>query len=113
MGEFNPKVELSAQDGVIEIRYFDTPKDERYRSWKLPEPIANELAAWWLGLKKNGKLFFPLQKKTKVCELTMNTGKFIGVKSLDCRGRTDMTGWNLPAAVIERLVVWQKDADDK
>lgn len=31
MGDENPKVELSVQDGTIEIRYFDSPKDHLYR----------------------------------------------------------------------------------
>lgn len=113
MGEGNLKVEFNAQDGFIEIRYFDTPKDERYRSWKLPETIANELIIWWLSFKKNGKVSFPLQKKNKVCELTMNTEKFIEIKSLDCRGRVNMTGWSLPAVVVEKLAVRQKDVADK
>jgi hypothetical protein len=32
----SPRVEFSVNNGIIEIRYFDTPKDELYRSWKLP-----------------------------------------------------------------------------
>jgi len=32
----SPKVEFFTDNGIIEIRYFDTPKDELYRSWKLP-----------------------------------------------------------------------------
>jgi len=125
----SPKVEFFANNGIIEIRYFDgstalainpersrridTPKDNLYCSWKLPELIVNELIAWWISLKKNKGTTFPLQKRTKVCEITMNTKKYIEIKSLDCRGRTNMTGWSLPATVVEKLVVWQKDAVDK
>jgi hypothetical protein len=100
------KVEFISKDGIIEIRYFDTPKDELYRSWKLPESIAGELIAFWRSLKKNKKTTFPLQKRTKVCEFTMNTEKFIDIKSLDSRGRTNMTGWSLPNIAVEELIKW-------
>jgi len=109
----SPKVEFFANNGIIEIRYFDTPKDELYRSWKLPESIAHELIAWWISLKKNKEISFPLQKRTKVCELTMHTEKNIEIKSLDCLGRTNMTGYSLPAAVVGHLVIWQKSAANR
>ena len=105
MSDESPGVEFFANNGIIEIRYFDTPKDELYCSWKLPESIAHELIAWWISLKKNKEIIFPLHKRVEVCEFTMNTEKYIEIKSLDCRGRTNMTGWSLPAVVIEKLVV--------
>lgn len=107
MSDESPKIEFSANNGIIEIRYFDTPKDELYRSWRLPEPLAEELIAFWTMLKKNKKIAFPLQKRTKMCEFTMHTEKYIEIKSLDCRGRTNMTGRSLPVVVVERLVIWQ------
>ncbi|MDP3041700.1 MAG: hypothetical protein Q8N62_03070 [Candidatus Omnitrophota bacterium] len=144
MSDESPKVEFFANNGIIEIRYFDgstasfdklrtspersrgtlainpersrridTLKDELYCSWRLPESIAHELIAWWISLKKNKEITFPLQKRTKVCEIAMNTKKYIEIKSLDCRGRTNMTGWSLPAVVIKKLVVWQKNTADK
>ena len=113
MSNESPRVEFVADNGIIEIRYFDTAKDNLCCSWKLPELIVNELIVWRISLKKNKGTIFPLQKRTKVCEFTMNTKKYIEIKSLDCRGRTNMIGWNLPATVVEKLVVWQKDAADK
>ena len=113
MGNEKPKVEFFADNAILEIRYFDTPKDESCRSWKLPESIANELIIWWMSLKKNKEIILPLQKRTKVCALTMHTEKYIEIKSLDCLGRTNMTGWSLPVVVIEKLVVRQKDMADK
>lgn len=106
MSDESPRVEFFANNGIIEIRYFDTPKDQLYRSWKLPEPIAGELITFWESRKKNRKNIFPLQEKTKVCQFTMNTEKFIEIKSLDCRGRTNMTGWSLPKIVVEELISW-------
>ena len=107
MSNADVKVEFISNDGIIEIRYFDTPKDELYRSWRLPESIANELITWWISSKKNKEIIFPLQKRTKLCEFTMYTEKFIEIKSLDSRGRTSMTGWSLPAVAVEQLVIWQ------
>jgi len=105
----SPRIEFFANNGIIEIRYFDTPKDELYRSWKLPESIAHELIAWRISSKKNKGIAFPLRKRTKVCEFTMHTEKNIEIKSLDCRGRADMIGWNLPAAAAEWLITWKKN----
>ncbi len=112
MGERNTKVELSAQDGLIEIRFFDSPEDELYRSWKLPVPIADSLIAWRQKINKQ-KNAFPLKGRTKVCEITMNSDKGVEIKSLDSMGRTNMTGWSLPVVVIEKLVVWRKNTVDK
>ncbi|OGX19282.1 MAG: hypothetical protein A3K83_01625 [Omnitrophica WOR_2 bacterium RBG_13_44_8b] len=109
MSNESPKIEFFADNGIIEVRYFDNPKDHLYRSWKLPEAVAAELIAWWARLMKDNQIAFPLEKKSKSCQFTMYTEKYIEIKSLDCRGRTNMTGWSLPAVVIEKLVVLQKD----
>lgn len=103
MGDENPKVEFNAQDGLIEIRYFDSPEDERYRSWKLPLSIADSLIAWRQKMKKQKEIAFPLKERTKVCEITMNSNKCVEIKSLDCQGRTDMTGWSLPSLAVDSL----------
>ncbi|MFZ2603597.1 MAG: hypothetical protein WAX79_06345 [Candidatus Omnitrophota bacterium] len=59
MSDESPKVEFFANDGIIEIRYFDTPKDQLYRSWKLPESLVDELITFWRNLKKNKEITFP------------------------------------------------------
>ena len=107
MNNKNPKVEFIAQDGLIEIRYFDTPKDERYRSWKLPLSIADELIAWQQKIKKQKESIFPLKEKTRVCEITMDLIKHIEIKSLDSMGRANMTGWSLPSVVADSLCKWR------
>ena len=106
MSDESPRVEFFANNGIIEIRYFDTPKDPLYRSWRLPESITHELIAFWKSLKKNKEINFPLKKRTGLCEFTMYTEKFIEIKSLDCRGRTNMTGWSLPNVVVVELISW-------
>lgn len=107
MDNENPKVEFSAQDGLIEIRYFDTPKDQRYRSWKLPLSIADDLIVWQQKMKKQKGAIFPLKTRTKVCELTMNRDKYVEIKSIDGQGRTGMTGWSLPSTVADSLGRWR------
>lgn len=103
MGEETPKVELSAQDGLIEIRYFDAPQDRQYRSWKLPVSIADSVIAWRHKIKKQKKIAFPLQEKTRVCEITMNSSTGVEIKPLDCRGRAAMIGWSLPMLAVDSL----------
>jgi hypothetical protein len=100
------KVEFISQNGIIEIRYFDTPKDELYRSWKLPEAIVEELIIFWKSTKKNRKGVFPLQRRTKICEFIIHTERFIEIKSLDIQGRTSMIGWSLPNIAVEGLIKW-------
>lgn len=107
MSDESPRVEFFADNGIIEIRYFDTPKDELYCSWKLPESIAHELSTWWISLKKNKEIVFPLQKRTKACELTLHTEKYIEVREFDNSGRYKMTGWSLPKEAVEELIAKQ------
>ena len=106
MSNESPRVEFFVDNGIIEIRYFDTPKDELCRSWKLPESIAHELSTWWISLKKNKEITFPLQKRTKACELILHTEKYIEVREFDNLGRYKMTGWSLPKEVVEELINW-------
>lgn len=108
MSNESPKVELFTDNGIIEIHYFDNPKDRFYCNWKLPEAIADELIAWWARFMKDKQVVFPIEKKSKSCQFTMYSEKYIEIKSLDCQGRMNMTGWNLPAVAIEKLVIWQK-----
>ena len=110
MCDEGPKAEFFANNGIIEIRYFDEPKDKSCRSWKLPESIADEVTAWWAMARKGKKLLFPIQIRAKKCEFTMYSEKYIEIKSLDCQGRTNMTGWSLPAATVECLSMRQKIA---
>ena len=103
----NIKIEIIANNGIIEIRYFDNPKDDSYRHWKVPEDIAKDLMKWWLRLKKNGKINFPKTLRSKKCEFAIHSDKCVDIKALDCRGRSTMTGWSLPVVVVERLIIWQ------
>jgi len=107
VGEENPKVEFIAQDGLIEIRYFDSPEDEQCRSWRIPLSIADSVIAWRQKIKKQKEITFPLQERTKVCEITMNSSKSVEIKSLDSMGRTNMTGWSLPILAVDNLGEWR------
>jgi hypothetical protein len=103
----NTKIEIITNNGIIEIRYFDNPKDDLCRHWKLPEDIARDLISWWIELKKNEKIIFPKTLRSKKCEFAMHSDKCVDIKALDCCGRSAMTGWSLPVVVVERLVIWQ------
>lgn len=104
MHDENPKVEFFANDGILEIRYFDTQKDHLYYGWRLPESVADELITFWISMEKNKEINLPLRKRTTLCEFTIYTESFIEIKSLDSRGRTNMIGWSLPKVVVEELI---------
>ncbi|MBU4376687.1 MAG: hypothetical protein KKD29_04320 [Candidatus Omnitrophica bacterium] len=108
MSDESPKIDFFADNGIIEIRYFDTPKDEFYRSWKLPKSVADELIKWWLKVIKPQKTSFPINVRSGPCEFTMHTEKFIDIREIDSLGRFKMTGWSLPSRVVEELLIWQK-----
>lgn len=106
MSEKTPKIEFIENGKTLEIRYFDTPEDHFYLGWRLPKSIVKELINFWLDLKENKRINFPLQKRNNLSEFTMYTDKFVEIKSLDSLGRTSMTGWSLPKVVIEELISW-------
>jgi len=103
----NYKVEfINSSDGILEVRYFDDYKDERYRSWKMPRAVAEELIFWWKRLKQSKGKELPIKEKTKICEFSMNTEKYIEAREFDSSGRYKMTGWSLPKGVVEELINW-------
>lgn len=105
----NYKVELiNSSDGILEVCYFDDCKDERYRSWKMPKAVAEELIFWWKRLKQSKGKKFPIREKTKICEFSMNTEKYIEVREFDSLGRYKMIGWSLPKEVVEELINWDR-----
>jgi hypothetical protein len=65
----NSKVEFIAHNGIIEVRYFDSPKNQLCRSWRLPESIADELIAFWAMLKRDKEISFFYRKEQK-CVIT-------------------------------------------
>lgn len=103
------KVEfIKNENRDVEIRYFDTPQDPIYRSWKLPRGVTEELIFWWKKLRKNKNIRFPIKEKTKICEFNMPTERYIGIRESDSLGRFKMTAWNLPRVAVEELVDWYK-----
>lgn len=101
----NYKVELvNSSDRILEVRYFDDCKDERYRSWKMPKAIAKELISWQKRLKQSKGKGLPIKEKAKICEFSMNTEKYIEIREFDNLGRYKMTGWSLPKGVVEELI---------
>ncbi|NQU74659.1 MAG: hypothetical protein HQ547_08130 [Candidatus Omnitrophica bacterium] len=103
------KVEiLESANEELEIRYFDDIQESSCRSWKMPMAVAKELLFWWKKLKQGKAREFPIQGKTKFCEFSMNTEKYIDIKEFDSLGLRNMTGWSLPSVVMERLIDWSR-----
>ena len=103
------KVEFeNLSDGSLEVRYFDDYKDSSYRSWRLPKGVVGKLIAWMKELKNNKNINFPIKTKTKICEFSMQTEKYIGIREFDTLGRYKVVGWNLPKVAVEELIDWDE-----
>lgn len=96
-------IEIITSDGIVEIRYYDLPDDQLYRSWKMPDTITEELVSVWRTKNKGAEApCLPIEISTKLCKIAIRE-KYIEVKSLDRLGRSTMTGWIFPKDVLEAL----------
>lgn len=103
------KVEFeNLSDGSLEVRYFDDYKDSSYRSWRLPKEVVGELIFWWKELKKNKNINFPIKVKTKNCEFSMRTEKYVDIREFDTLGRYKLARWSLPKVAVEELIDWDE-----
>ena len=91
-------------DEILEVRYFQPPKDSSCLSWKMPKGVADETIAWMEKKRKDKQLRFPVKEKTKVCEFTMNNENSISIKEFDEFGRYKTIGWSLPKGAVEELM---------
>ena len=91
-------------DEILEIRYFQPPKDSSCLSWKMPKGVADETIAWWGKKRMDKQVSFPVKDKTKTCEFTRNNENSINIKEFDSFGRYKTIGWSLPKGVLDRLL---------
>lgn len=38
---------IDLPDELLEVKYYEHPKDTTYLSWKLPVHVVRELTVWW------------------------------------------------------------------
>lgn len=93
------------ENAVLELRYFDTPGSNCYRSWKLSVAEAADLTAWW---RSQGKLtnsrHLPIRHlRVGRLLISMVTLETIEVRGLDARAKPKLQGSSLPREVVEFL----------
>ena len=94
-----------AENAVLELRYFDAPGSNCYRSWKLTVDEAADLAEWWTSQGQYiCRRHLPVRNLRVGCVLiSMVTLETIEVRGLDARARPKLQGCSLPREVVEFL----------
>lgn len=98
-------------DGIVELRYYDNPKSDRYFSWKMPIHEANDLVRWWdnEGIRLKKRQLPVVDYRCGSVLISMNTQARVEVRAFDQYGRLKNLGYSLPRKVVEYLSVWLKD----
>ena len=93
------------EDGVLELRYFETLSSNCYRGWKLAADEARDLAQWWISQGKRARLRdLPIRHLRAGCILvSMVTLGTVEVRGVDKYGRAKLKGYSLPREVVEFL----------
>lgn len=98
-------VQIDRKEGCIEIRYRERSCDERYLSWVIPTPHAENLARWWDGEGRRLRTTdLPvIDLRCGSVTISMTVANRIDVRGLDSRGRPDMIGCSLPREAVSAL----------
>ena len=93
------------EDGVLELRYFETLSSNYYLGWRLAADEAKDLAQWWISQGKHACLQdFPIRHLRAGCVLvSMVTLGTVEVRGVDKYGRAKLKGYSLPREVVEFL----------
>lgn len=112
MNKQKQRVEIKPSgDGVIKLRYFDTPKSVSYFSWEMPIDEADDLARWWKneGMQIRKRQPPVVEHKFGSVLISMFTHARVEVRGFDQYGRLKLLGYSLPRKVVECLSVWMQD----
>ena len=102
----NTRVQIQGpEDGVLELRYFDTSSANCYLGWKLAVNEVTDLAQWWISQGKHACLRdLPIRRLRAGCILvSMVTLGTVEVRGVDKHGRAELKGHSLPREVVEFL----------
>ena len=86
---------------TVELRFYESPEDRTYRSWKMNRSVAAAVADWW----RNSGIHSLEAKKIKsdIVEITLLSASHAEIKALDSLGRPTMVGWSLPILGVKAL----------
>ena len=90
---------------VIELRYFETPGGNGYRSWKLTVNEAADLAAWWTSQGKHARRrHLPIRQLGVGClKVSMGALETVLVRGTGACDRLKCHDYLLPRKVVELL----------
>ena len=89
-------------DENIELRYYDCPSNDTYRSWLLSRQILNALISFWKSYR-SGSRTIPVLERVPEGEFRMLSEKTVQLKEADPYGALKMTGADLSVDLIESL----------
>lgn len=96
---------VRADDGVLEVRFYDQPSVSHYRSWRMPLEEAMDLAHWWLAHGANlAPHQLPVHVRAGCVAVSMTSINGIEVRGFDRHGRPKWLGASFPREVVEALV---------
>ena len=114
MNKERQRIEVRPSDnGVIELRYFDRPRSNRYYCWKMTTRQVNDLLRWWQnGGSQIGKEQLPvIDLKFGQSLISMFTPTWIEVRAIGRYGQPKFEAYSLPKAVVTLLVAPQKQLE--
>jgi len=85
----------------VEINVYEDGEVKRYRSWKMPLPVADCIVSWWQeqGAAKTSGVW----KSSISVSIPAPSSRYIDVRELDAWGRSKPAGWSLPMVVVEAM----------
>lgn len=86
---------------TVELKLYDSQEDKRYRSWKIPMPVAEAISYWRQNMGDQRTLM--KSKRLGNVVISMPSSGFVDVKELDVLGHPKLAGWSLPVVVVEAL----------
>ena len=85
----------------VQINMYEHGDVKRYRSWKMPLPVADCVISWWQeqGAAKTSGIW----KSSISVSIPAPSSRHIDVRELDALGRSKPAGWSLPMVVVEAM----------
>ena len=114
MHKQKPHVEILSKDGTgLELRFWDRSQGPGYLSWHLEQKVAKALVEWWTEaghMLKTGDL--PINGcRYGSLIISMTVLSTVAIRTLNCHGKVQPLGCELPRDVIESLVYWLENGE--
>lgn len=90
------------EDAVVELRYYDSPINNTFRSWKIPFPVLWALCSFWQSYR-SGLVAIPAVERVVGGEFRMICEKSVTIKMTDSYGNLKMSGADLPTDLVASL----------